>query len=76
MEEEGPAFFKYRENELPDELARLIMFNNVIVTGHQGFLTREALEAIATTTLANVDAVVAAAAAGVPVPPGPTLVVA
>jgi len=41
VEEEGAAFFKYRETEVPDELARLILFNNVIVTGHQAFLTQE-----------------------------------
>ena len=54
--------------------ARLILFNNVIVTGHQAFLTREALAAIAETTLANIDAIAAAEAAGTPVPAGPTVV--
>jgi D-lactate dehydrogenase len=37
-------------------LARLLTFPNVLITAHQAFLTREALEAIATTTLANVSA--------------------
>ena len=32
---------------------------NVLITAHQAFLTREALDAIATTTLANVSAVLA-----------------
>ncbi|MBA3684461.1 MAG: hypothetical protein H0W72_04390 [Planctomycetes bacterium] len=36
--------------------ARLIASPNVLVTGHQGFLTREALAGIASTTLANLDA--------------------
>ena len=31
-------------------------FNNVVVTSHQAFLTREALTNIADTTLANIDA--------------------
>lgn len=35
-------------------LARLLSFNNVIVTSHQGFFTREALDNIAHTTLQNV----------------------
>ena len=35
-------------------LARLLSFNNVIVTSHQAFFTREALRNIAETTLQNV----------------------
>lgn len=31
-------------------------FPNVLITAHQGFLTREALDHIATTTLGNVQA--------------------
>jgi D-lactate dehydrogenase len=31
-------------------------FNNVVVTSHQAFLTREALTNIADTTLASIDA--------------------
>jgi D-lactate dehydrogenase len=38
-----------------DVLARLLTFNNVVVTSHQGFLTREALANIAKTTLANIS---------------------
>lgn len=37
-------------------LARLLTMPNVIITGHQGFFTREALTAIAETTLHNVTA--------------------
>ena len=34
-------------------MARLLSFPNVVVTSHQGFLTVEAVEAIARTTLQN-----------------------
>ena len=37
-----------------DVLARLLSFNNVIVTSHQAFFTHEALENIAMTTLQNI----------------------
>ncbi len=55
--EEG-VFFQDLSNETltDDVLARLLTFSNVIVTSHQGFLTREALAAIAETTLANATA--------------------
>ena len=39
-----------------DVLARLLTFPNVLVTSHQGFLTREALANIADTTLASITA--------------------
>ena len=57
-EEEADLFFEDR-SDLPlqdDTLARLLTFPNVIVTAHQAFLTREALAAIAATTLANIAA--------------------
>lgn len=57
-EEEARLFFEDR-SDLPlqdDVLARLLTFPNVIVTAHQAFLTREALQAIAATTLENVAA--------------------
>jgi D-lactate dehydrogenase len=57
-EEEAQLFFEDR-SDLPlqdDVLARLLTFPNVIVTAHQAFLTREALGAIATTTLRNIAA--------------------
>ena len=55
-EEEGDVFFRdLSEEVLQDEvLARLLTFPNVIVTAHQAFFTREAVTAIAETTLANV----------------------
>jgi D-lactate dehydrogenase len=37
-------------------LARLMSFPNVLITSHQGFLTREALHSIAVTTLDNASA--------------------
>lgn len=56
-EEEGLFFRDLSDQVLQDDvLARLLMFPNVIVTAHQAFLTHEALENIATTTLDNVTA--------------------
>jgi D-lactate dehydrogenase len=56
-EEEGVFFEDLSEQVLQDDvLARLLTFPNVIVTAHQGFFTREALAAIASTTLASVTA--------------------
>ena len=55
-EEAGIFFHNYANNDwvmLDDVLARLLTFNNVIVTSHQGFLTHEALDNIAATTLEN-----------------------
>ena len=53
-EEEGVFFEDLSDVVLQDdELARLLTFPNVLITSHQAFLTREALEAIAKTTLAN-----------------------
>nr|WP_314478192.1 2-hydroxyacid dehydrogenase [uncultured Pseudomonas sp.] len=55
-EEEAKVFFEDR-SDLPlqdDVLARLLTFPNVIVTAHQAFLTHEALQAIAETTLENI----------------------
>jgi D-lactate dehydrogenase len=56
-EEEGPLFFEDLSSTIiqDDVFARLTTFPNVVVTGHQGFLTREALTNIAETTLANVS---------------------
>lgn len=57
-EEEAGLFFDDRSAEViaDDVFARLLTFPNVIVTGHQGFFTREALQAIAETTVANLTA--------------------
>lgn len=55
-EEEGNYFYEDRSNKFIDDdvLARLLSFNNVIVTSHQAFFTKEALYNIAETTLQNV----------------------
>jgi D-lactate dehydrogenase len=57
-EEEADLFFEDLSNTViqDDVFARLLTFPNVLVTGHQGFFTREALANIAETTLANVTA--------------------
>jgi D-lactate dehydrogenase len=56
-EEEGVFFQDLSDRVIQDDLlARLMTFSNVLITSHQGFLTREALANIATTTLANVKA--------------------
>lgn len=56
-EEEGIFFQDLSSRVLKDDtLARLLTFPNVLITSHQGFLTREALAAIAGTTLDSVDA--------------------
>jgi len=54
-EEEADVFFEdLSQRGIDDDvLARLLTFPNVLVTAHQGFLTREALHAIALTTLNN-----------------------
>lgn len=50
--EEGVFFQDLSNTVLQDDvLARLLTFPNVLVTSHQAFLTREALAAIAATTL-------------------------
>lgn len=54
-EEEADVFYENRSNHILDDvtLSMLISLPNVIVTSHQAFLTKEALSAIATTTLDN-----------------------
>jgi D-lactate dehydrogenase len=56
-EEEENIFFEDLSNKIlqDDVLARLLSFPNVLVTSHQAFLTREALQNIATTTLQNIS---------------------
>ncbi len=55
-EEEEAYFFEDRSSEIitDDLLARLMTFNNVLITSHQGFLTHEALQNIADTTFSNI----------------------
>lgn len=54
-EEEASIFFHDKSGEVitDDVFARLTTFNNVVITSHQGFLTKEALSNIAQTTLEN-----------------------
>jgi D-lactate dehydrogenase len=56
-EEEADLFFEDLSGQVlqDDVFARLLTFSNVLITGHQAFFTREALAAIAQTTLANLD---------------------
>jgi len=55
-EEENDYFFEdFSISGIPDDtLARLLSFPNVLVTSHQGFFTKEALQNIAQTTLSNI----------------------
>ena len=57
-EEETALFFEDYSDEIitDDTLSTIISMPNVIVTSHQAFLTREALDAIAETTLSNLRA--------------------
>jgi D-lactate dehydrogenase len=56
-EEESKFFFEDLSDRVltDDVLARLLTFNNVIITSHQGFFTREALQNIAATTMQNIS---------------------
>lgn len=56
-EEETSLFFEDKSEEIihDDNLSTLISMPNVIVTSHQAFLTREALAAIAETTIENLN---------------------
>ena len=56
-EQEEKLFFRDLSEEIiaDDIIARLISFPNVLITSHQGFFTKEALEQIAAVTLKNID---------------------
>jgi len=56
-EQEEGLFFEDHSNEIiqDDLLQRLLTFPNVLITSHQGYFTREALAAIAETTLNNLS---------------------
>ncbi len=56
-EEEAEYFFEDFSNEIIDDdiLSLLVSMPNVILTSHQAFLTKEALESIADTTFKNLD---------------------
>lgn len=55
-EEEEGVFFEDLSGQIlqDDELARLLTFPNVLITSHQAFLTREALDDISRTTIENI----------------------
>lgn len=57
-EEEADYFYEDQSDKIIDDdtLARLLSFNNVILTSHQGFFTREAVRNIAEVTLQNIRA--------------------
>lgn len=56
-EEESGVFFEDLSAQViqDDVLSRLMTFPNVLITSHQAFFTREALETIASTTRFNLD---------------------
>lgn len=56
-EEEGAYFYEDHSDAVmtDDVLARLLSFNNVIVTSHQAFFTQEAMENIANTTMNSIS---------------------
>lgn len=56
-EQEGALFFQDRSGQIIDDevFQRLMTFPNVLVTGHQGFFTVEALQEIAGITLRNLQ---------------------
>jgi D-lactate dehydrogenase len=57
-EEEADLFFEdLSERVIHDDVfTRLLTFPNVVITGHQGFFTEEALKNIAETTIGNISA--------------------
>ena len=60
-EQESELFFQDHSGEIIDDevFQRLMTFPNVLVTGHQGFFTVEALQEISATTLDNLHHFVA-----------------
>jgi len=56
-EEESAYFFEDHSDQIvsDDVLARLLTFNNVLITSHQGFFTKEAISNIAEVTLENLS---------------------
>jgi len=59
-EQESELFFEDRSCSIvqDDIFQRLLTFPNVLITGHQGFFTEEALTQIATTTISNIECLV------------------
>ncbi|MBT8202932.1 MAG: 2-hydroxyacid dehydrogenase [Acidimicrobiia bacterium] len=65
-EEEGDLFFENLSDRIitDDVFSRLLTFPNVIITGHQGFFTADAITAIAETTIENLTAFEAGTTSG------------
>lgn len=55
-EEEGDYFFEDKSNDIiqDEELTRLLSLPNVLVTSHQAFFTKEAMQSIAMITMENI----------------------
>lgn len=58
-EEESGLYYEDRSNDIVEDerLARLLTFPNVLITSHQGYFTREAMQEIALTTLENAKSI-------------------
>ena len=70
--EKGLFFNDHSQDTAPDPLlAQLLARPNVLITGHQGFLTREALTNIATTSIETLDKWLAGQAAHNELTPAP-----
>ncbi len=56
-EQEEKLFFRDLSSAIVDDdtIMRLVSFPNVLITAHQAFLTQEALDEIAGTTLSNIQ---------------------
>ncbi len=56
-ENEKKIFFKNNNNKIiKDDIFNLLLsYNNVLITGHQAFLTKESLKNISKTTLKNIE---------------------
>lgn len=67
-EQEEQLFFRDRSGDIiaDDAIQRLMSFPNVLVTAHQAFFTKEALDQIAETTLQNLAALKEGKAHGLP----------
>lgn len=65
-ENESDIFFNDHTGEIleDDVFTRLVNYPNVLVTGHQGFLTREAISSICAQTLGNLQEFVTAKESG------------
>ncbi len=67
-EQEEGLFFRDRSSDIivDDMIQRLMSFPNVLVTAHQAFFTKEAMDQIAETTLLNIKSIVENNAAALP----------